>query len=306
MASTGINFIIDNFNTEITMDLSGSLLAALVTMDTSCVAELYVDASAVRSAFQFQSDASDVLDASGSDIKYFVNREQFWSYDAGHSFNINVADAQVKYTEVSVPIMDADGTPTKNMVCHDFVRYLALKLFNTAYGVDLFNNERELLDNIRKQSQKVWATIDNELIKYDITSRTSLGTVSHGVTYDTQETPEGFLGVNNYYINSHVDNISKKLLDQMAYHDSARLSNIQDTVDIQPIPFVDGDTISLKLTINPASGQEDLTSVTAFGGRTFRIRFKLIENYNPLHSVEQARDPEEYTAYREFAPPVIL
>ena len=53
-----INFIIDNFNTEIQLDVCGNLFKSVVTMDASAVADLKVDASLVRLAFQIQTDAS--------------------------------------------------------------------------------------------------------------------------------------------------------------------------------------------------------------------------------------------------------
>jgi hypothetical protein len=295
-----IDFIIDAFNTEITLEASGNLLSALVTMDASCVADLYVDASLARLAFQFQTDASDVVNVSDTDIKYFVDREQFWNYDSLHSFSINPADAVVDYVDTPVKIMDSSAVPEKNMVCHDFVRYLAQKLFNTPYGVDLFNNELDLLNDIRLKAERVWNTIDNQLVKYNVDSIAPLGAIINGVTYEDQVTSAGTYSGLKYYTNAHSGNISKKILEQMAHHNPARLRNIEDTSNVQPIPFIGGDTISLKLTINPASGQENLTGVPAFGARTFRIRFNLVEDYKSLHTLEQERAGDENELHKTF------
>lgn len=314
-----IEFIVPNFETEITLDVCGTLSAAFYTMDVSAVADLNVDASLVRLAFQIQTDASDVVDASFSDIKYFVDREAFWASDSDHSFSINAADAVLNTAATAplVPILDSSAQPSKYMVCHDFIRYIASKLFNTPYGVDLFKNEIDLLNDVRLKSQKVWAVIDNQLIKYDITSRPgSNTTIMHGVTYDAQASPLGTLGSDNYYSNDDVDNVCKKLLEQMAYYNPARLSTIRNSTDKQPIPFIGGDSISLKLTINPEPNQHNLTNVSAFGARTFRIRFNLIEGYLDTfdHSQEVLRDLTDLTSsgepennnYRTFVPPVVV
>jgi hypothetical protein len=303
--ATPINFIIDNFETAITLDVSGNLFKSLVTMDVSGVADLYVDLSLVRSAFQIQTDASDVINASSSDIKYFINRDIFWNYDTSHSFAINPADAIYNFADSSVNIMNATDTPQKNMVCHDFVRFIASKLFNTPYGTDLFQNELELLNDIRDNSQKVWFTIDKELAKYDVVDRPALSSVVgyDGVNFESQVLHDGTYSGWKWYSNDVSGNISKKMLDQMAYNNPARLRNIANTTEIQPIPFVENDTISLKLTVNPADGQETLTGVPPLGARTYRIRYKLKDGHSPSHTLDVSRDVDENLLYREYVVP---
>lgn len=310
---TKIQFIVPNFDTEITLDVCGALTSVFYTMDVSAVADLYVDASLVRLAFQIQTDASDVVNVESTDIKYFIDRDVFWGNDVSHSFSINSADAVLDSVATAslTPILDFSAVPKKNMVCHDFVRYIASKLFNTPYGVDLFSNEIELLNDIRLKSQKVWATIDNQLIKYDITSRPGASSVTqHTVTYGSQASEAGTLGTDNYYINTDTDNVCKKLLEQMAHYNPTRLTTIKNSVDKQPIPFIGGDSISLKLTINPEPNQHNLTGVSAFGARTFRIRFNLVEDHASSHSDEVEREllasgEAEHDTYRCFAPPVV-
>jgi hypothetical protein len=210
----------------------------------------------------------------------------------------------MNHADTTDKIMDSTSVPTKNMVCHDFVRFLAMKLFNTPYGVDLFNNELELLDDIRNKSQKVWSTIDKELTKYDVTDRPTLSSSSGfgGVVYETQVANAGIYGPSGwkYYVNSDTGNISKKLLDQMAQQNPSRLTTIVNTTDIQPLPFVAGDTISLKLTITPANEQEKLTNVPLMGARSFKIRYTLADDYAITHlgKVPRAGDENEY--YRVF------
>jgi hypothetical protein len=63
------------------------------------------------------------------------------------SLLINPSNAMLDKGDSSSPILSV-GIPSKMLVKHDFLRYLALKLFNTAQGVDLFNNESALISNL--------------------------------------------------------------------------------------------------------------------------------------------------------------
>lgn len=311
-SNTGpIDFIIENFNTDIQLDLSGQLQRAFAGIDASSTAVLYVDASLVRDTFKIQIDSSDVIDASSSDIKYFIDRNAFWGNDVSHSFSINAGDAVISGSDGIIPVASFN----KNMVCHDFTRYLSLKLFSTPYAVDLFNNELELLTNIRAKSQKVWGTIDNELLKYDIRSIPytpsyeviDLSLAGVRVSYTPQETI-GYGGLWNesgtdykYFTNDASGNITKKLLEQIAQYDPERFATmLQNTTNMQSLPFLSGDSISLKLTIRPEPTQHILTDVEPIGPRTYRIKYTMLDNYKPLHSGEIQRDTAENENHRLF------
>jgi len=309
-----IEFIIDNFDTEITLDLSGQLEKAFDTIDASATAVLYVDTSCVINAFKIQSDASDVVNALDTDIKYFVDRHAFWNADSSYSFAINAADAVLDLSAMLIGVNN-----NKNMVCHDFTRYLADELFNTVYGVDLFNNELELLTNIREKAKDVWGKIDTELIKWDIND---ISTPSNLQPINDDAVSIDYSGVSQtptdtyiqgstyrYYKNDSGNNITKKLLEQMAYHAPSRFSNFMNNNGlIQSLPFQDGDTISLKLTINPAPGQHNLTDLqNPIGARTFRIKYQLRDGFKTSRTGQVDRELstsglEENNDFRNFNP----
>ena len=50
-----------------------------------------------------------------------------------------------------------------------------------------------------------------------------------------------------------------------------------DQFNQAPIPFIHGDSISYKFSINPAVGQETLTGVPPFAGRTYRIQLNIFD-----------------------------
>ena len=51
------------------------------------------------------------------------------------------------------------------------------------------------------------------------------------------------------------------------------ITNVTETVsNTAALPFENGDTISYKFKIDPAANQHSLTTVDAFGGRTYQIK----------------------------------
>lgn len=138
-----VDFVLTGLNQTFQLGISGELSAAAApTLDVSCVARYYIKLSDMLNVFKFQSDSFDVNNVDASDIKYYVYMNA-WPAD----LSLNPANA---HTLGNTPILtnSADVVAKRNFVKHDFVRYLAYKLFNTAYGVDLFSNEDELLSDL--------------------------------------------------------------------------------------------------------------------------------------------------------------
>ena len=81
--------------------------------------------------------------------------------------------------------------------------------------------------------------------------------------------------------NDDVNNFSRQLLEQIINNDRDRLisdasaGTIDASNEIQAMPLVDGDTISFKITLKAATGQHNLTGVSAIGDRTYKIKLVL-------------------------------
>jgi hypothetical protein len=288
-----INFILEPFETSITLNAGATLFGRSFELISDATADLYVDVALFRNAFQFQTDASDVIDASSTDIKFFVDRQAFWTYNISYGVDINPADAILTVN----PILSAPTT-NKMMVCHDFTRYLAVKLFNTAHGVDLFDNELAVLTDIRDKSRKCWYKIDSVLIKYDTlyhdnnyidiynseNTNINLGTTFVPVSYQPSAGEYNVstgLYNNKYYSvysadDTNTSNPCKLLFDQISALKPERFRNISNNDTVQPLPFIENDTISFKLVINPASNQHLLTALpNSINARTYKIRYVL-------------------------------
>lgn len=296
-----LHFVLEAFESNVTIDLCGNLYSeAPLALDTSAVAVIYVPTQAMKDTFKFMTDATDVINLAESDIRYYVDSAAWPSIDV-----IQPANGMLDKTEdgAARPIASADGTSAyaadKMMVCHDFTRYLAKELFNTHLGVDLFNNEKELLDSIRRACDDSAAghTYYDVLEVLKNVDLTGSGANAHA---DLVSNADG-----NYMTNStaadsvaNKTNICRVLFSQMmdvsgVHRFADILSGITTQADgtvsaPQPLPFLENDTISFKLIINPAEGQNDLTGVEPFGARSYEIRLVLKDDITGLNTAVNA------------------
>lgn len=252
--------ILEAFNSSVTMDTSGTLISTSVaSIDASANAVLTVSLSDMRNMFKFQTDSVDVLNADASDLKFYVEKTSYWP-------TLNPANAMMDHASSSNAIATADLAANKLMIAHDFTRYLAEKLFGTYHGVDLFNNEVELLQNLRSicGSSGAMGTINDLIDNVDITNgdHANIATDGDGNKYMTNATTTSA-------------NICKALFDQLASNSPSRFSSLTDSPNKQSLPFAEDDSFTFKLTINPEANQHTLTNVDPIGARTYKIQLIL-------------------------------
>lgn len=282
-----VNFVLESLNSSVTMGVAGNLFSEPIpVLDVSATAILYVSIDDMKSVFKFQTDSTDFTNAPSSeiltnaDIKYYVDTAAWPS--------LNPMNAMMNVSSLSngaIALIDSNGALADNklMVCHDFTRYLASKLFGTHFGVDLFNNETELLQDLRliadgSAEGHTW---------YDIVAK--VNSVSKSGTHDGLATDADG---NKYMTNATNDNtnLCRVLFDQMIGSVVARFQDISAGSDQpQSLPFQVDDAISFVLTIAPAEGQETLTGVDAFGARSYEIRF-VIKDTADVANTEVAAD----------------
>jgi hypothetical protein len=152
----------------------------------------------------------------------------------------------------------------KSLVKHDFLRYIALNLFNTIHGVDLFRNEEDLRENIVYYGEVarvgIMAVLD------------TVGTMSADITMAVD-------GSGNRYSTNEditVTNISRELMRQIAVSAPGRLVAIDEVEGggggIQSIPLSENDTFNFKVVMEASPGQNALTNVAAIPARTYNIK----------------------------------
>jgi hypothetical protein len=261
---SSVHFVLTTLESSVQMGLAAAVETSVIdALDVSATAVFQVSVDSMKQLFKYQTDSNDVTDLDATDIKYFV--------DSAAWPQLNPANAMLDAPESSGPIASAGIEANKQLVAHDFVRYLALKLFNTYRGVDLFNNEIELLTNLREICDDSAAGHT----MHDINSKVQKVSLS-GTHADIQ----GEAGA-KYMTNANqtAENIGRVIMQQMTNSAISRFSTLEDADanDRRSLPFQPDDSISFKVTINPADGQEELTSVSEFGGRSYEIRLVLVD-----------------------------
>jgi hypothetical protein len=227
----------------------------------------------MKDLFQYQTDSNDLDNLPEADIKYYVDATALPPLNPVNAMMDDAASVNaISLTGTSGPLAS-----NKALVCHDFTRYLASKLFGTHFGVDLFNNETELLQNLRlicddSAADHTW---------YDIVAKVT-NVSKTGAHLDLVVDANN----NKYMTNATNDNtnLCRVLFNQMVLSDVSRFKDITNesaTYDgsiPHPLPFLVNDSISFKLTISPAADQEVLTQVEAFGGRSYEIKLIMVES----------------------------
>jgi len=238
-------------------------------------AVFYVKLSDMRAVFQFRSDIgqdvslNDAIFDASSDIRYYVFRK-YWPT----ALNINPTHAMLDRYESSGMLTPNTGTgdiayaANKSLVKHDFLRYLALHLFNTIHGVDLFQNEEDLRENIAYYG---------EVARVGIMSVLEVaGTMSANITMSVDNSG------NRYSTNDDMSmtNISRELMRQIAVSAPGRLVAIDEagSTDIQSVPLVENDTLNFRVVIEASPGQHVLTNVSAIPARTYNIKLIMKNN----------------------------
>lgn len=254
ISKMSVNFTLTGLNQEFTLGVSGELAGEVpATLDVSAVAVYNVKLSDMLNVFKFQSDSFDVNNVDASDIKYYVYMNA-WPADG----SLNPVHAGM----LTNPILATAGdiVANRNLVKHDFVRYLAEKLFNTPHGVDLFSNEDGLLSDLATKGAAAKAAIDASLNAVNQANAAN-GTAPH--KYSTN----ALTGAANF---------SRELMRQIANSAAPRFAGITNSTAIQSVPLEAGDTISFKVSISPAANQHNLTSrLSAFDTRIYQIKLVL-------------------------------
>jgi hypothetical protein len=123
-----------------------------------------------------------------------------------------------------------DGNAATNTVPYDYVRYLAQCLFNTYLGVDLFDNETELRDDLNTSAR---TALNTKLLSF-----VALGELDASASI----------------------NPSKVILDQIIVNQPSRLATLEAASGSGDstwyyMPILAGDSLYFKLVVSAASGQ---------------------------------------------------
>lgn len=213
-----------------------------VSFSGDAIADVNVTLSSVRNLFNFQSDSIDITDTTATDIKYRV------SYTTSEEFPLGIHPAN--NTLVNSGAIDAAANIYG--VTHDYIRYLAFKLFNTHLGVDLFDNEDDLSGGLNSGFQAAFNTVLVNL-------------AAEGVT-DGDADPSS---------------PSRTILNQIILNQPSRLSDltayaIDGETGWYKMPIAVGDKLYFLVTITAATDQHLLTNVSAIDTRSYLMRLTVV------------------------------
>jgi hypothetical protein len=146
-----MNFVLTDLSSAVTLTQTGNLTSQVLSISGDAVAVYLVKTSEIKKVFQFETDAINVNDLSAQDMKFYVDMSSWPS-----ALNpLNPANAMMDvpvYSSGAISsiskISGAAYDHNKALVKHDFIRYIAQKMFNTYQAVDLFNNQLGVIQNI--------------------------------------------------------------------------------------------------------------------------------------------------------------
>lgn len=211
--------------------------------DESARVVLYVPLADLEECFKFKVDASDVNDLDAEDTEYIVQPSSFPQ--------INVAHAMIDDATYSSGAIASGYAANRMFLKHDYMRHMALELFNTHHGLDLVSNEAAVSKNFSAKGTALFTgDISNAL---DVAAGSGAGNLKNDASGNT--------------------NISRELLRHIMATAPDRLSVVRDGSgsQVHSIPFVDGDTLNFQVEVSAPTGQEDLTGVATITSRTYRV-----------------------------------
>jgi len=262
-----VNFVVNQFSSSVTLTQLGQVFSQPIpTLVTNSTGTVYIPLSAVRNIFKYKTTDVELIDISAQALEYFV-------YDKAWPV-INPANTMVDpSTAIAIATPSGSIPANKLLVAHDFVRYLAQQLFGTALGAELFDNELELVENVRmvcdnSSSGHTWYDVTKAIKDVSVDSTASLVGLagSAGAKYMTND-------------NITNANICRVLIEQMFGADPARFHSIVATDQPQSLPFQVGDTINFPVSISPAYNQQLLTqpnSTVQIPPRSYTIKMSII------------------------------
>lgn len=288
---TPMNFVLTDLSSSVTLSQTGNLTSSVLSISGDAVAVLFVKTTDMKQVFQFETDAININDLSAQDMKFYVNMS---SWPTNASLNpLNPANAMMDvpvYSSGAISSISKSTYPydhNKALVKHDFIRYIALKMFNTYQAVDLFNNQLAVVQNIESvcdgsANGHSWYDISAALYNVDKDRGTNpaLLTDSLGDKYMTTAT-------------TTPDNLSRELFLQIVGNQPDRLTKDENgnnrvlgSGDKQNMIFYDGDTINFNLTLQAADGQHTvsgLSNISQIPSRTYVIKLVMISDTDVSH-----------------------
>jgi hypothetical protein len=157
------------------------------------------------------------------------------------------------------------------LVKHDFVRHIALDLFNTHLAVDLFANETAINEDLASKGNEVWT--DNIKVAIDAVSTGGASVEAGGYTTNALDSSANLCRV----LFRQVLQVRPQRFDDLNALEKDAATNAFY------IPFVAGDSISFKVIYKPEADQHTILDsratanpVVPVADRSYRIKIEIV------------------------------
>jgi hypothetical protein len=258
-----LSFVVSSLN-QTTQCVDGVTLSKFTdNLVVDATAVFYVNIDDMKNVFGYQVDGTNINNIADDNTKYYVDMEK---WPANLTLNPSHAMMFNPLSKDGFDITDTSIPNNKKLVKHDYIRYLAKRLFNTTRGVDLMANEFEIIENLAGNGSLFTGMNARKILD-------ELNSISTKAT-------SGMSGpdVNNkmYLTNSTLipKNIVRSIMEQISNGDPKRFNDLVDVSNntlIRPVPFIVDDQLHFTLKIKAAPNQNDLTKVAAIPDRTYLI-----------------------------------
>jgi hypothetical protein len=294
--SSAQTFYVEGFNTIIDASLAiiydGSI-NQLFNADVD--ASFSVPLNVIKNLIRYSSDAYDINDSVGEDIRYKV------CYDASNSqYSEDVSNNTVLGTNFTNVLCYQSTCSPQDYVFHnntagaydrtvaaDFIRFIAYRLFNTAMGVDLFVNESTVKNNLNTTAVHAFFNVLKSLDELRDSSNNAYLDASFCVNilgsnvlinagqplYDASGNPYNISNYNFIHpaysiIKQMIAKTPERFYDMSANKISGTETDLSDnSVESNPpiymAPFRSGDKLYFMLAIKAASGQGSVVATTS-------------------------------------------
>ena len=286
-----VKITIKNFDKTVSIDTAGLLYnnTYLPTFDEyDAIANVNVDLKTFSNMFCFQTDYIDVNNETNTDVKYYVLSDKINYFIPSLGSSIVSQNPIVSFTST--------GTiQTEQVIGKDFTRYLSQLLFNTPYGVDLFVNEKELVDSTSYALYTAWS--------HCITDLQNISNESTNLTIPLEGNAHAKYLTDNF---TDVKNICREMFLQLITNVPSRFVNLpqinvedewtqtigeNSNLKYYYLPFINNDIIPIRIKIYPSINQptfglsttntnkfETINNDTHLKGRTYIINMILTDN----------------------------
>ena len=292
--STVADIYLSGLDSEITLTTIASIESAPAPDDRSDpkgVAYLTVDVSSISRVFRFGTNAADLTDVADEDIHFFVNAQGFAdmmctnsTYDHTNDGNGNngshygllvdqICAAYVK--ETAHGALDYAKDPAGNnyevdnkSLMKDLFRDMAHQLFKTQYGVDLFQNEKDLSDNVYELTSDLLKPQGNIYECLNAANEANSANVAGVVLADASNIgnvifkaimaadPSRFTDISNSYTDEESADVAPT-----GNSPGAGENTENKTMRVYRMPFVDGDSICFHINYKYDATQGSIVGI---------------------------------------------